>query len=75
VRLWRRDDDEIDDTMDADSAAIEPLVLAALASPVAWDAHVQDVQVMFDGQTRVGMLAMSFVVIRNTPEGAPLTDD
>lgn len=74
VRVWRRDDDRLDETLDDDSAVIEPVALAAL-SPLVWDLDATETTVMFDGQTRVGMLAVTFTVMRNTPIGDPLTED
>ncbi len=74
VRVWRTDDDHLDDTLDADSAVIEPVVLSAL-DRLCWDLEASETQVTFDGQTRVGMVAVSFTVMRHTPIGEPLTED
>lgn len=74
VLLWRRDNDRLDETLDNDSAVIEPLVLEALR-PLVWDLEATETQVQFDGQTRVGMLAMTVTVMRDTPIGDPLTED
>lgn len=74
VRVWRADNDRLDETLDDDAAAIEPIVLNALR-PVCWEANFTGAESMFEGQTRIGMLAMTFQIIRDTPEGDPLTAD
>jgi hypothetical protein len=73
VRLWRKDDGCLHDTLDDDSAAIEAEVLPALQA-VAWDVFFDGTAIRLDGQTQVGLLEMNFTVFRDTPEGAPLTD-
>jgi hypothetical protein len=73
VRLWRADTGCLHDDLDDDSAAIEAAVLPALKD-VAWDAAFTGAAIRLDGQTQVGLLEVTFTAIRDTPEGAPLTE-
>lgn len=73
VRLWRLDAGCLHDDLDDDSAAIEAAVLPALQA-LAWDAGFTGTAIRLDGQTQVGLVEVTFTAIRDTPEGAPLTE-